>query len=90
MNVLVVVKNTTKLPLKAWQEFTQEVTDCISDHAVLIRSTSGTAGAEMSWVAEFNDVGEDVAIAKAALTAIASKPGGEYAWLGVTEAEVTV
>lgn len=84
MIVAIVVKNTTKLSLKDWQEFTQEVTDCISDHAIVIRSTSGSPGVEMTWTAEFFDA--DVAIAKAALKAIASRPGGEYAWLGVTDA----
>jgi hypothetical protein len=86
--VSIVVKNTTKLSHEDWIDFTVEIADCIGDHAVKIRSVDLGAG-KVTWTAEFNDVGEDIAIAKAALKAIASKPGGEYAWLGVTDAGVS-
>lgn len=85
MIVSIVVKNTTKLSPKDWDEFVQEVQDCIGDHSCRPISTRSEVD-QVTWSAEFLDVGEDIAIAKAALREIASQPGGEYAWLGVTEA----
>lgn len=89
MMASITLRNTRALPRPDWEDLTDEMRDAIDDHALRIVSILIHPAGQVCWTAEFLDVGDDIAIAKAALREIASQPdGGEYAWLGISEVGV--